>query len=51
MSLAIMLLYYALTACCAAVLVVNFVRTRDLQKAILYLVVLVPFVMRLARLK
>jgi len=51
MSLAIMLLYYAITACCAAVLVVNFVKTRDLQKAILYLVVLIPFVMRLARLK
>ncbi len=51
MSVAIMVLYYALTAACAVVLAVNFVRTRDLQKAILYLVVLIPFVMRLARLK
>ena len=51
MSLAIMVVYYVMTAFCAAILAINFVKTRDVQKAILYLVVLIPFVMRLARLK
>ena len=51
MGTAIMILYYAMTAFFALCLVVNFVRTKDPQKAILFLVVLMPFVMRLVRLK
>jgi hypothetical protein len=51
MSTAIMIFYYAMTAFFSICLVVNFIRTRDPQKAILYLVVLMPFVMRIARLK
>jgi hypothetical protein len=45
------ILYYAMTAFFGAVLVLNFVRTRDAQEALLYLVILLPFVMRLFRLK
>jgi hypothetical protein len=51
MSTGIMILYYAMTAFFALCLIVNFARTKDPQKAILYLVILMPFVMRLARLK
>jgi hypothetical protein len=47
----IMVLYYVITAFFGAVLFWNFVRTRDVQKAILYLVVLAPFVLRVFRLK
>jgi hypothetical protein len=44
-------LYYAMTAFFGAVLLFNFVRTRDAQEAILYLVILMPFVLRVLRLK
>lgn len=46
-----MVLYYVITALFTAVLVRNFIRTRDVQKGILYLVVLMPFMLRLFRLK
>ena len=51
MNQAVMLLYYATTAFFAAMMAWNFVRAKDAQKALLYLVVLMPFVMRLLRLK
>ncbi len=51
MQLAISILYYLMTAFFAVCFVVQFVKTKDIQKAMLYLVVLMPFVMRLARLK
>jgi ABC-type Fe3+ transport system permease subunit len=47
----IMILYYVITAFFAVCLAVNFTRTKDPQRALLFLVVLMPFVMRLARLK
>jgi len=47
----IMVIYYVITAFFGAVLFWNFVKTRDVQKAILYLVILAPFVLRVARLK
>jgi hypothetical protein len=47
----IMILYYAITAFFAAVLFWNFVKSKDVQKAILYLVILLPFVLRVFRLK
>ena len=47
----IMVLYYVITAFFGAVLLWNFVKSRDVQKAILYLVILAPFVLRVFRLK
>jgi hypothetical protein len=47
----VMILYYAMTAFFAVCLAVNFARTKDPQRALLFLVVLMPFVMRLIRLK
>jgi len=47
----VMILYYVMTAYFAVCLAVNFARTRDPQRAILFLVVLMPFVMRIIRLK
>jgi hypothetical protein len=49
--MAIMILYYIITAFFGAVLFWNFVKSRDVQKAILYLVILAPFVLRVFRLK
>jgi hypothetical protein len=48
----IMILYYVLTAGLAALLIWNFFREKkDLQSMILYLLVLVPLVLRLLRIK
>lgn len=47
----IMILYYVITAFFGAVLFWNFVKSKDVQKAILYLVILMPFVLRVFRLK
>jgi len=47
----VMIMYYVMTAFFAVCLALNFIRTRNAQKALLYLVVLMPFVMRLIRLK
>ena len=49
--MAIMILYYVITAFFGVVLFWNFVRSEDVQKAILYLVILMPFVLRVFRLK
>ncbi len=51
MASVITLLYYALCVYIAAFLAVGFARTRDWQKAALQLVVLLPFVLRVLRLK
>ncbi len=45
------LLYYALTAATAVVLIYNFVKARRWEREVLYLIVLVPFVLRVLRLK
>ena len=50
-TVTIMILYYAITAFFGAVLFWNFVKSKDVQKAILYLVILMPFVLRVFRLK
>jgi hypothetical protein len=47
----ITILYYLIVAFFTFVLLANFIRTRDVQKAILYLLILMPFILRLARLK
>jgi hypothetical protein len=44
-------LYYVLSAVVAALLVRNLIRTREWEKELLYLVVLLPFLLRLFRLK
>jgi hypothetical protein len=49
--MAIMILYYVITAFFGAVLFWNFAKSKDVQKAILYLVILMPFVLRVFRLK
>jgi hypothetical protein len=49
--LIITLAYYALVAGIVLVLAVNFLRSRTWEQDALYLIVLVPFVLRLLRLK
>lgn len=51
MQIAVTVVYYVLTLGFLAAMVTNFVKTRDLQKSVLYLLVMTPFVMRLCRLK
>jgi hypothetical protein len=47
----ITLLYYLLVAFVAVLLVWNFTRSRKWQEEVLYIIVLVPFLLRLFRLK
>jgi hypothetical protein len=47
----ITLAYYALTAGAAALLVYNFVKAKSWERELLYLIVLVPFVLRVFHLK
>jgi hypothetical protein len=47
----ITLAYYALTAGAAALLLYNFVKARTWDREVLYLIVLVPFLLRLLRVK
>ena len=44
-------LYYLLTAAIAVLLVRNFLKRKDWQEEVLYIVVLIPFLLRLLRLK
>jgi len=44
-------LYYALVAYVAVLMIWNLVRTRDWKEEVLYVIVLVPFLLRLFRLK
>lgn len=48
---AITLAYYALVALAALLLVVAFMRSKSWDRELLYLLVLVPFILRLLRLK
>ena len=43
--------YHGLVACATILLVANFIRTKSWDREVLYLIVLVPFVLRLLRLK
>jgi hypothetical protein len=47
----ITLAYYALTAGAAALLIYNFVRAKTWDREVLYLIVLLPFLLRVLRLK
>ena len=51
MNVIVTVLYYVLTAAVAALLVWNFLRRKDWQEEALYIVVLIPFLLRLLRLK
>jgi len=45
------ILYYALVAWVVAMMVWNLLRSRDWKEEVLYVIVLVPFLLRLFRLK
>jgi len=47
----ITIIYYLLIAYISIILVVNLIKSRTWQKEILYIIVLVPFLLRLFRLK
>ncbi|MGI6076029.1 MAG: hypothetical protein ACOYD9_06670 [Pyramidobacter sp.] len=51
LNTAVMWLYYAIAAFFLIAVVLNFVRTKDAQKAVLYGIIMMPFVLRLLRLK
>ena len=47
----ITVLYYVLVAYIAVIMLWNFKRTKDWEKELLYLIVLLPFLLRVFRLK
>ncbi|MCJ7679456.1 MAG: hypothetical protein MUP70_01910 [Candidatus Aminicenantes bacterium] len=47
----ITILYYLMAAAVAVLLMINFLRSKKWQDEILYLIVLLPFILRLLRLK
>jgi hypothetical protein len=51
METIVTVLYYLLTAFVAVMLVWNFVRRKNWQEEALYVVILIPFLLRLLRLK
>jgi uncharacterized membrane protein len=51
MNTIVTLLYYVLTAFVAVLLIWNFLKRKNWQEEVLYIIVLIPFVLRLLRLK
>jgi uncharacterized membrane protein len=51
MNTIVTVLYYLLTAYIAILLIWNFLRRKNWQEEVLYIIVLIPFVLRLLRLK
>ncbi|MGB8957609.1 MAG: hypothetical protein WCC00_01220 [Candidatus Aminicenantales bacterium] len=51
METIVTLLYYLLTAAIAVLLVWNFLKRKNWQEEVLIIIVLIPFVLRLLRLK
>ena len=47
----IAVLYYLMVAFTVVLIVWNFMRTKDREKEVLYVIVLLPFLLRLLRLK
>jgi hypothetical protein len=47
----ITLLYYLMVAFTVVLMIWNFIRTKEREKEVLYLIVLLPFLLRLFRLK
>ncbi|MGE4412274.1 MAG: hypothetical protein AB7E45_01090 [Candidatus Caldatribacteriota bacterium] len=50
-NLIIMVIYHLLSAFIAFVLIWSIIKTRDIQEAILYCIILVPFVLRVFHIK
>ncbi len=44
-------LYYVLTAYVAVLIVWNFIKRKNWQEEVLYIIILIPFVLRLLRIK
>jgi hypothetical protein len=51
MNTIVTVLYYLLTAYVAVLLVADFLKNKKWQEEVLYIIVLIPFVLRLLRLK
>ena len=51
LQMIVTVLYYTLVAWVAAMMIWNLVRSRDWKEEVLYVLVLVPFLLRLFRLK
>jgi hypothetical protein len=51
MNTIVTVLYYILTAYVAVLLIGNFLKNRRWQDEVLYIIVLIPFLLRLLRLK
>jgi hypothetical protein len=51
MNTIVTVLYYILTAYVAVLLIGNFLKNRKWQDEVLYIIVLIPFLLRLLRLK
>ncbi len=47
----ITILYYLITGAITVTLLVNFTRSKDAQRSVLYALVLIPFVLRLLQIK
>ncbi len=50
-NLIIMIIYHLLSAFIAFVLIWSIIKTRDIQEAILYCIILIPFVLRVFHIK
>ena len=50
-NLIIMVIYHLLSAFIAFVLIWSIIKTRDIQEAILYCIILIPFVLRVFHIK
>ena len=51
MNAVITVLYYLLTAYVAVLIVWNFLKRKNWQEEVLYIIILIPFILRLLRLK
>jgi uncharacterized membrane protein len=51
MNMIVTVLYYLLTAYIAVLLIADFLKNKKWQDEVLYIIVLIPFVLRLLRLK
>jgi uncharacterized protein YqhQ len=51
LTIIISIIYYALLAFISALIIHNLIKTRDWKKEIVYIVILIPFLLRLFMLK
>ena len=50
-QLIVTFVYYLLVAYTAVIMIYNFIKSKSLEKEVLYVIVLIPFLLRLFRLK